>query len=130
MHTHSQLYSAASAGALEFMTIYSTTNLPKLLNNAKDDGWRILGAAAADPNSSWRGDNLSQDDEDIDDDDGNSSSWDLGDNDSNEESSTNQQKKVPQQTRYFELDEIETGHPTILVLGSEGELLPYPSMRE
>lgn len=122
MHTHSQINSAASAGALEFMTIYSTTNLPKLLNNANDDGWRILGAAAADPNSVWRGDNVSLEDDEVEDDDGNSSSWDLGDNDSNEELSTNQQKKFPQQTtRYFELDEVETGHPTILVLGSEGE---------
>lgn len=38
--------SAASAGALELMTVYSTNNLIKTLNQAKLDGWRILGASA------------------------------------------------------------------------------------
>ena len=42
----SPVVSAASAGAVEFSTIYSTNNLPKILNTAKEDGWRILGAAA------------------------------------------------------------------------------------
>ena len=35
--------SAASAGAVEFMSIYSTMNLPKLLYTAQEDGWQILG---------------------------------------------------------------------------------------
>jgi len=38
--------SAASAGAVELMTVYSTNNLPKSLAKAKQNGWRILGAAA------------------------------------------------------------------------------------
>lgn len=38
--------SAASAGALELMTIHSTPNLPRILNSATEDGWRVLGAAA------------------------------------------------------------------------------------
>lgn len=39
--------SAASAGALELMTVYSTNNLPKSLAKANQKGWRVLGAAAA-----------------------------------------------------------------------------------
>lgn len=42
--------SAASAGALELATIYSTTNLPRTLNQANDDGFRIIGASSAVPN--------------------------------------------------------------------------------
>lgn len=38
--------SAASAGALELMKIYSTGNLPRTLNTAVEDGWRVIGAAA------------------------------------------------------------------------------------
>lgn len=41
----SPVVSAASAGALELCEVYSTSNLPRTLNAAKDDGWRILGAA-------------------------------------------------------------------------------------
>ncbi len=117
--------SAASAGALEFMTIYSTTNLPKLLNNARDDGWRILGAAAADAESIGRGDSHNQEDDEDEEDAGNAHSWVLGDNDNSdisaEDEPINQRKKLQQQTRCYELDEVETGSPTILVLGSEGE---------
>lgn len=116
--------SAASAGALEFMTIYSTTNLPKLLINARDEGWRILGAAAADADSVGRGDSNNQDDDEDEEDAGNAHSWVLGDNDnidiSTEDVPINQRKKLQQQTRCYELDEVETGYPTILVLGSEG----------
>jgi len=43
--------SAASAGALELMTVHSTNNLPKALTKAKQNGWRVLGAAAAAPKS-------------------------------------------------------------------------------
>ena len=105
------------------MTIYSTSNLPKLLNNAKDDGWRILGAAVADSDSSGRDGSNSHDDED--DGDEIDHYWSLGENDSyddqNENVQTIQQKKIQQQPRYYELDDVETGFPTILVLGSEGE---------
>ena len=105
------------------MTIYSTTNLPKLLNNARDDGWRILGAAAADADSVGRGDSNNQ--EDDEDEEDAAHSWVLGDNDnsdiSTEDIPINQRKKLQQQSQCYELDEVETGYPTILVLGSEGE---------
>jgi len=45
----SSAVSAASAGALELCEIYSTTNLPRTLNAAKENGWRVLGAAASAP---------------------------------------------------------------------------------
>eukprot|EP00557_Chaetoceros_sp_GSL56_P006087 CAMPEP_0176492754 /NCGR_PEP_ID=MMETSP0200_2-20121128/9179_1 /TAXON_ID=947934 /ORGANISM="Chaetoceros sp., Strain GSL56" /LENGTH=502 /DNA_ID=CAMNT_0017890361 /DNA_START=170 /DNA_END=1678 /DNA_ORIENTATION=- len=45
----SPVVSAASAGALELCQVYSTSNLPRTLNAAKEDGWRILGAAASAP---------------------------------------------------------------------------------
>ena len=45
----SPVVSAASAGALELCQVYSTSNLPRTLNAAKDEGWRILGAAATAP---------------------------------------------------------------------------------
>lgn len=38
--------SAASAGALEVAQIYSTSNLPKTLDQAELDGFRIIGASA------------------------------------------------------------------------------------
>jgi 21S rRNA (GM2251-2'-O)-methyltransferase len=77
----SPVVSAASAGALEISQIYSTSNLPRLLNGAKEDGWRILGAAAYVPNS------MRNDDDPVE---------------------------------CMNLSEIETGPPTLLVLGSEG----------
>jgi 21S rRNA (GM2251-2'-O)-methyltransferase len=46
----SAVVSAASAGALELSQIYSTNNLPRTLNAAREEGWRILGAAASAPN--------------------------------------------------------------------------------
>ncbi len=107
------------------MTIYSTTNLPKFLNNARDDGWRILGAAAADADSVERGDSNNQEEDEDEEDAGNAHSWVLGDNYnsdiSTEDVPINKRKKLQQQTRCYELDEVETGYPTILVLGSEGE---------
>jgi len=45
----SPVVSAASAGALELCQVYSTSNLPRTLNAAKADGFRILGAAASAP---------------------------------------------------------------------------------
>lgn len=43
----SPVVSAASAGALELSTVYSTGNLPRTLNAAQDDGFRIIGAAVS-----------------------------------------------------------------------------------
>jgi len=39
----SAVVSASSAGALEFMSVYSTSNLPRTLQKAKEDGWRVIG---------------------------------------------------------------------------------------
>jgi 21S rRNA (GM2251-2'-O)-methyltransferase len=41
--------SAASAGALEVLTVHSTNNLPRTLAQAKDDGFRIIGASSSVP---------------------------------------------------------------------------------
>lgn len=122
--------SAASAGALEFMTIYSTSNLPKLLNGAKEDGWRILGAAAEVPDGGANskdgqygggGDssrNVAQNNND--------NEWDLGGMEEEDEDVEDEvmddvtaTEDVTQQC--FDLHKVETGSPTILVLGSEGE---------
>lgn len=43
--------SAASAGALELQTIYSTNNLPRTLQQAADDGFRIIGASSSVPST-------------------------------------------------------------------------------
>jgi 21S rRNA (GM2251-2'-O)-methyltransferase len=90
--------SASSSGALEFMTVYSTSNLPRMLNNAKDGGWRVLGAAADVPGSA-------RSDED----------GAIGDLDKDDDVIINQQHH-----QYLDLQDIETKTPTILVLGSEG----------
>lgn len=47
----SPVVSAASAGALELCDLYSTTNLPKLLAEAKQNGFRIVGASSSVPKS-------------------------------------------------------------------------------
>lgn len=99
--------SAASSGALEFMTVYSTSNLPKTLNNAKDNGWRVLGAAAEVPGSTdTRRDATGVNDND----------WDIG----GEDIGATQQRQEQQQQCY-DLYDVETNKPTILVLGSEGK---------
>ena len=115
--------SAASAGALEFMTVYSTSNLPKLLNAARDDGWRILGAAAEVPDigngnkhGGSTGKNMA-----------NNNGWEL-DADLDEEEDENSDvthyitPSMPQEEdqKCYNLNEVELGKPTILVLGSEG----------
>jgi 21S rRNA (GM2251-2'-O)-methyltransferase len=43
--------SAASAGALEHLTVYSTNNLPRTLQHAAEDGFRIVGASSSVPTS-------------------------------------------------------------------------------
>ena len=113
-------HSAASAGALEFMTIYSTSNLPRLLNHAKEDGWRILGAAAEASEKVNRDNNNSRNGElalGLDD-----AGWDLGEDDGeeadDEEEADTTMKDDEQQ--YFELHNVDTDTPTIIVLGSEG----------
>ena len=45
----SPVVSAASAGALELMTVYSTSNLPRTLASARSDGFRIVGASSSVP---------------------------------------------------------------------------------
>lgn len=42
----SPVVSAASAGALELVTVHSTSNLPRTLATAESDGFRIVGASA------------------------------------------------------------------------------------
>jgi len=54
--------SAASAGALELATVYSTSNLPRTLAQAEQDGFRIIGASAAAPPSSSSDDPSAPDD--------------------------------------------------------------------
>ena len=51
----SPVVSAASAGALELMTVYSTSNLPRTLTSAKNDGFRIVGASSSVPGRSGVG---------------------------------------------------------------------------
>lgn len=45
----SPVVSAASAGALELLDIYSTTSLPRTLAAAREEGFRIIGAASSKP---------------------------------------------------------------------------------
>ena len=45
----SSVVSAASAGALELVDVWSTSNLPRTLNMAQDDGFRIVGASSSVP---------------------------------------------------------------------------------
>lgn len=47
----SPVVSASSAGALEVVDVHSTTNLPRTLNQARDDGFRIIGASASVPST-------------------------------------------------------------------------------
>jgi hypothetical protein len=120
------------------MTIYSTSNLPKLLNRARDDGWRVLGAAADVPDGAsavrvgavgGRGGADDDDDDDDDDeydridDDDDDNGWDLGGFAGSIDDAGDARPEQPQRPgpRCFDLDEVETGSPTIIVLGSEGE---------
>jgi 21S rRNA (GM2251-2'-O)-methyltransferase len=48
----SPVVSASSAGALEVVTVHSTTNLPRTLNQAREDGFRIIGASSLVPSVS------------------------------------------------------------------------------
>lgn len=112
--------SAASAGALEFMTVYSTNNLPKLLNQAKDDGWRVLGAAAEIPDTGGRRGGISQRET-------HNNEWDFIDDDDNDQPSDITEYATPlkqnedEEQKCYNLNEVEVGKPTVLVLGSEGK---------
>ena len=112
--------SAASAGALEFMTIYSTSNLPKMLKGAQEDGWRILGAAAEVPEAAreYRSGARSgavaagtavDNEWDVD---GAAVEVAVGDETVG--------AQTPQARQCLGLHEVDTTAPTILVLGSEG----------
>lgn len=45
----SPVVSAASAGALELASVWSTSNLPRTLQKAQEDGFRIVGASSSIP---------------------------------------------------------------------------------
>jgi 21S rRNA (GM2251-2'-O)-methyltransferase len=47
----SPVVSAASAGALEVMDVHVTSNLPRLLQSAQLDGFRIIGASSSIPSN-------------------------------------------------------------------------------
>ncbi|KAL3918471.1 MAG: hypothetical protein SGILL_004220 [Bacillariaceae sp.] len=47
----SPVVSASSAGALELLEVHSTANLPRTLNQAREDGFRIIGASSSVPTS-------------------------------------------------------------------------------
>ena len=100
--------SAASSGALEFMTVYSTSNLPKLLHNAKDSGWSVLGAAAEAPGT--KNDKRSDNSATVND-------WDIGGED---DANIVSNQRGEMQLLCYDLYNVETNKPTILVLGSEG----------
>jgi len=48
----SAIVSASSAGALEVLDVHSTSNLPRTLNQAKQDGFRIIGTSSSIPSPS------------------------------------------------------------------------------
>lgn len=45
----SPVVSASSAGALELLEVFSTSSLPRTLSTAREDGFRIIGAASSKP---------------------------------------------------------------------------------
>jgi 21S rRNA (GM2251-2'-O)-methyltransferase len=100
--------SASSAGALELLNIYSTSNLPRTLAMAEEDGFRIIGAAASVPVSS------------------SSSSFrdgtDGGDGDINQldVDMYDLQDLPPLCSSSLEQNDNHRHRPTLLVLGSEG----------
>mmetsp|Transcript_7389 Transcript_7389/g.21497 ORF Transcript_7389/g.21497 Transcript_7389/m.21497 type:complete len:612 (+) Transcript_7389:230-2065(+) len=47
----SPVVSASSAGALEVVDVYSTSNLPRTLNQSREDGFRIIGASISVPST-------------------------------------------------------------------------------
>jgi len=91
----SPVVSAASAGALEVADMYSTSNLPKLLSQAQQNGFRIVGASSSEPQQQ-------------------PSSW------INDEYQPKPQKLYELQDLPPISNEDDEYSPTILVLGSEG----------
>ncbi|KAL7545518.1 hypothetical protein ACHAWF_008866, partial [Thalassiosira exigua] len=104
--------SAASAGALELTTVYATSNLPRLLDAAREDGWRVLGAAAAEaPGGGGGVDAVARDD-----------AWDLGgmeeeddDDDGGEDYGARDAVEAgPRRQRHYDLRTVPADRPTVL----------------
>lgn len=91
----SPVVSAASAGALELVEVHSTVNLPRTLNQAKEDGFRIVGASSSIPKA-----NIRKMDDDVQDDETGPPLYDL--------------QELPKR------GECNDSRPILLVLGSEG----------
>ncbi|EJK54701.1 hypothetical protein THAOC_25651, partial [Thalassiosira oceanica] len=104
------------AGALEFTTVYSTSNLPRLLNNARDDGWRVLGAAADVPGGGKESSGVVAPRRAA----RRESDWDLEGDVSDEDEAAGAAEGTGGGQRHFDLDEVDPSSPTVLVLGSEG----------
>ncbi len=104
----SAVVSAASVGALEVATIYSTANLPRTLQQAQQDGFRIIGASSSPPTPIRRAirKNAGDDDEEED----------------GEQSTDNEASNMsPNGPPVYDLQDLPTtSQPTLLVLGSEG----------
>lgn len=101
----SPVVSAASAGALEVLDVYSTNNLPRTLSQAREDGFRVIGASSSVPlesSSRKSNDDSAYDEDDEDDDSEGPHLYDLQD----------LPVHVP--------DENGNDRPILLVLGSEG----------
>jgi 21S rRNA (GM2251-2'-O)-methyltransferase len=95
--------SASSAGALEVLDVHSTNNLPRTLNQANLDGFRIIGASSSIPSSS---------------------SKNTGSNNVGEEGDTGDDSLLP--PPLYDLQDLPVrtpdgdDRPILLVLGSEG----------
>lgn len=105
----SPVVSAASAGALELLTVHSTNNLPRTLNQARDDGFRIIGASSSIPFRKKK-EQATSDDED-DDDEGYEGEERKEDHDDDAPSPVYNLHDLPL---------TDPHQPTLLVLGSEG----------
>ncbi len=115
----SAVVSAASAGALEVATIYSTANLPRTLQQAQQDGFRIIGASSSPPpplppsssssRSPSRGGVVVEEKENA-----------VRQEKEEEEEDRRNEPNVPSVYDLQDLPTTETPQPTLLVLGSEG----------
>ena len=117
----SPVVSAASAGALELLDVYSTSNLPRTLSQAAKDGFRVIGASSSVPAQSQQPSNLERLQVNNDGD-----SWD-DDNEDEIENLSN--PDLYAQPPLYDLQDLPvhlTGdagndRPILLVLGSEGQ---------
>jgi 21S rRNA (GM2251-2'-O)-methyltransferase len=114
----SPVVSASSAGALELLDVFSTNNLPRTLSQAREDGFRVIGASSSVPQQTSTYGRQKMDDEEEEDDD--SDNWDNDDLDGS--SSTIESSAAPP---LYDLQELPTqiadDRPILLVLGSEGQ---------